>query len=167
MHAITPLVALAALALTAAAACNDNNNGTNPPQAETFTTTLSGANERPNPVTTTATGTATVTLSSDQNTLSWSVAYTGLSGNPVAAHIHGPFDPANPGGGTAPVIVTFGSLPAAEEGTITGSLPRSSTPIGNNVGFDSLVTLLRGGHAYVNIHTPDHPGGEIRGQLAP
>ena len=31
--------------------------------------------------------------------------------------------------------------------------------------MDSLLVLLRNGHAYVNVHTPAHPAGEIRGQL--
>jgi hypothetical protein len=28
-----------------------------------------------------------------------------------------------------------------------------------------LVKLIKDGGAYVNVHTPAHPGGEIRGQI--
>jgi hypothetical protein len=31
--------------------------------------------------------------------------------------------------------------------------------------MDSLVTLMRTGNAYVNVHTSANKGGEIRGQL--
>ena len=33
------------------------------------------------------------------------------------------------------------------------------------VALDSLLVLMRNGHAYVNVHTVAHPGGEIRGQV--
>src|SRR6266566_3943059 len=31
--------------------------------------------------------------------------------------------------------------------------------------LDSLLVLMRNGHAYVNVHTVAHPAGEIRGQV--
>jgi hypothetical protein len=31
--------------------------------------------------------------------------------------------------------------------------------------FDSLMTRLNNGTAYVNVHTRRNPGGEIRGQI--
>lgn len=30
---------------------------------------------------------------------------------------------------------------------------------------DSLLVLMRNGHAYVNVHTVAQPAGEIRGQV--
>jgi hypothetical protein len=34
-----------------------------------------------------------------------------------------------------------------------------------NVSGDSLLVLLNNGNAYVNIHTQNRTGGEIRGQI--
>ena len=33
--------------------------------------------------------------------------------------------------------------------------------------FDSLISLMRTGDVYVNVHTRTNPGGEVRGQLGP
>jgi hypothetical protein len=33
--------------------------------------------------------------------------------------------------------------------------------------FDSLISLMRTGEVYVNVHTRTNPGGEVRGQLGP
>ena len=36
-----------------------------------------------------------------------------------------------------------------------------------NVSLDSLRVLFNNGHAYANVHTAAHPGGEIRDQVHP
>jgi hypothetical protein len=33
--------------------------------------------------------------------------------------------------------------------------------------FDSLISLMRSGNVYVNVHTKANPSGEVRGQLSP
>ncbi|MGZ8458476.1 MAG: CHRD domain-containing protein [Gemmatirosa sp.] len=157
------LLTCAALALTIAA-CDDDDD----PAATAdpvFVATLTGANERPNPVTTTAAGTATVTVSS--GTASYVVTYAGINGAPTGAHIHAPGSAAQAVG----VVVDFPrTTAAAGTGTLTGTFtaadiraPTGQTPM----SMDSLVTLMRAGNAYVNVHTSVNPGGEIRGQLNP
>lgn len=157
------LLACATLALTIAA-CDDDDD----PVAASdpvFVATLSGANERPNPVATAATGTATVTVSG--GTASYVVTYNGIGGTPTGAHIHGPGNATQAVG----VVVDFPRTTAtASTGTLTGSFtaadiraPTGQTPM----SMDSLVTLMRTGNAYVNVHTAANPGGEIRGQLNP
>src|SRR4029077_17578032 len=54
-------------------------------------TVMNGANERPNPVTTDAFGSARLALLG--RALSFQIDYTGLSGNAIAAHFHGPAGP--------------------------------------------------------------------------
>jgi Cu/Zn superoxide dismutase len=132
-----------------------------PAQADpiTFVANLSGANERPNPVSTNATGTATLTFDTNNPTvITLTLTYSGLSGNPTGAHIHGLSGPdANSG-----VRVDFTSnLPAATSGTFTTTITLNAT----QAGFVNLANL-NAGQLYFNLHTAGNPGGEIRGQFA-
>jgi hypothetical protein len=38
-------------------------------------------------------------------------------------------------------------------------------PLAGQTSLANLVQALRSGGAYANVHTPVHPGGEIRGQI--
>src|SRR5262249_25487530 len=59
-----------------------------PITATSFKATMNGASEVPTPITTSASGFGNFVL--DGTTLTYSIAFTGLSGNATAAHIHGP-----------------------------------------------------------------------------
>lgn len=164
------LFALSVMALALVAACEDDETGT-APTAQSFTATLSGANERPNPVTTPGTGSATFTLSADGNSLTWNVTMTGTN-NVTQSHIHV--------GGVqiaGPVILGLFAGPTTNNPPITGSVTRAAfaSPLG--ISFDALISLMRSGDTYVNVHTDngvapsntgpgDFPGGEIRGQIS-
>ena len=130
-----------------------------------FTASLNGANERPNAVTTTATGFSAVTVTG--GTGSYVVTFTGLSGAPVGAHIHGPGS-ANAAVG---VLVNFPTAGATgTTGVLTGTFTAADIRGASGqppISMDSLVTLMRTGNAYVNVHTQANGGGEIRGQLGP
>lgn len=111
-----------------------------------------GAQEAPNRVTTTATGTLSGTYNKDNNTLTYTVNWTGLTGgNPTAAHFHGAADP----GVAAPVLITFTNFPATASGTYSNSA----------VLNDAQETDLMNGLWYYNIHNSTYPAGEIRGQV--
>ena len=127
--------------------------------AETFTASLDGANAVP-PVTGAGTGSATVTISDDGQSVSWDVSYSGLTGDPAAGHIH--FAAANANG---PVMIPFATVTAT--GT-TGTFNAADYAGGEGLPADwaGVLAAIRGGNAYVNIHTAANPGGEIRGQLA-
>ena len=111
-----------------------------------FKADLSGASEEP-PVATAAKGTATAALDTASKTLDWTVTYTGLT--PTAGHIHGPAAP----GANAGVLVPLGNPPFADP--IKGSATLT----------DAQISDLEAGRAYINLHTADNKGGEIRGQL--
>ena len=112
---------------------------------DTMSATLSAAAQVP-PNASRGTGTGTVRL--DGSSLSWNVAYQGLSGPVTGAHFHGPA----PEGANAPVVVPFaGSLASPITGTAT------LTP--------AQIADLKAGRWYINLHTAANPGGEIRGQV--
>ena len=132
-------------------ACSDNSTTGIPAGLEVFTADLNGANERLTPVTTTAKGHAIITALGNQ--LSWKVDITSAIDSVTIGHIHrGVADSA---GG---VIQNLSPTP-------TGIGFTGTVALGSAVVVDSVLTLMRAGKAYVNIHTKAHPGGEIRGQL--
>jgi hypothetical protein len=164
----TLMHATAALGIGFIVACGSSKSTA--PTNITYVATLTGANERPTPITTNGTGTFTGTLNPTANTFSWTLTFSGLSANDIAAHIHGPAD-ANTATG---VIVNFaaptggtGSLTVnATSGTATGSISLAGAVNGSGtISGDSLRTLLDAGLTYVNVHTTANTGGEIRGQL--
>jgi len=73
------------------------------------------------------------------------VTSTGLSGDAVAAHFHGP---AAAGKNADPVV------------DITAAIAKGSAEIS-----DKQLADLQAGKWYVNIHTEKFPNGEIRGQV--
>jgi hypothetical protein len=152
--------------LTLGAACSDGGDEAPPPagpQPLVFTATLSAANERPNPATSSATGTARVVVTGSSAT--YTVTVNGLTGAPRLSHIHAPADAST----NASVMVNFDpSAVTTGSGTFSGSFSAADiVGQGGNppIAFDSLVTLLRNGRAYVNVHTAQFGAGEIRGQL--
>ena len=126
------------------------------PAVPTYKATLNGANEKPTAVTTAGVGTASATL--DGATLTLKIDYSGLSGTPTLAHIHGPADET----ATAGVICNFtdkiaaGAGATAGTGTINATCPISAT---------FTVADLDASKMYFNLHTTANGGGEVRGQL--
>ena len=57
-------------------------------------------------------------------------------------------------------------MPASTAGTITAA-DVLTVPAQGITGGDlsELLRILKSGNAYVNVHTTNHPGGEIRGQV--
>ncbi len=98
-------------------------------------------------------GMAEFTLNEETKEISWKVTFEGLTGDAIAAHIHGPADK----GANAGVVVGLGpqgqALPSPFEGKATLT--------------DEQIADLKAGKHYVNIHTLANKAGEIRGQIAP
>jgi CHRD domain len=117
---------------------------------------LAGFQEVP-PVATSAKGNGWVLVSTDGATLTYYVAYSGLSGAAAAAHIHiGAVGVA--GGVILPLAVSASPM----VGTLTAA---NFTPSGAITTFAQAVAAIQAGNTYFNIHTAAHPGGEIRGQI--
>lgn len=162
-------IAVAAL-LPMVTACGDDGPA-DPATATSFTAALSGANEVP-AVTTTATGSATLSVTGAA--ITYTVNVTNLT-NAVVAHIH-----VAPAGENGPVRLNLCGTGAPEPACTSGTGVLATGTNGVTVGappitFDSLLSALRTGGAYVNVHTNAagctpgqagcNPGGEIRGQV--
>lgn len=86
------------------------------------------------------------------------LAYT-ISVNDIdsvtAAHIH-----AGASGATGPILVRLFSGPPTTTG-FAGVLVQDSVTVA-----DSVVSAMRSGGAYVNVHTAENPRGALRGPIA-
>jgi hypothetical protein len=118
-----------------------------PAFAEKMKATLDGKSEVP-PTTSAGKGTADVDYDAATKKMSWKLTYSGLSGNPTAAHFHGPAEPGK-NAGVAVAIPAAALSPAEGSATLT----------------DAQAADLMAGKFYINIHTAANPGGEIRGQV--
>ena len=117
-------------------------------QVVPFKGTLSGASEVP-PVQSQGSGAAAVNANPATKGVSWSVTYSGLSGPPAAAHIH------------------CGAAAGANAGVAVDLGKNLASPIqGSGTMTDAQMADLQAGKCYVNIHTGNNKGGELRGQLA-
>ncbi len=120
-----------------------------------FRADLTGAQEVP-PVTTTAGGLATAVL--DGSTLIFRGQFSGLESDynvSVGSHIHNGAVGAN-----GPIVLTLD--PALDRDLRGGQWygPENRFPLDAD-----QIEALRSGQYYVNVHSLDNSGGEIRGQL--
>lgn len=117
---------------------------------QVFVANLTSAQEVPTNATT-GKGVCTVTLNAAETQININLTYSGLSSAANAGHIHGP----------APVGVN-----AAPQITFTGVTGTSNTIMMTGQAITpTQVQQIRSGQAYVNVHTVNNSGGEIRGQL--
>ena len=115
-----------------------------------FKVPLSGGQEVP-AVFPAGAGIAELTYDPSTRAVTWSVAYSDLSGPATMAHFHGPAQP----GKNAPVLVWLIKQGSPVESPINGQA--TLTP--------SQARQFEAGEWYINIHTQAHPEGEIRGQV--
>jgi CHRD domain len=115
------------------------------------------------PGSSTATGRFKLQVNEEQNALRFALSAQGLVGA-GAAHIHlgGP-------GTNGPVVAFLFSSPTPLD--VNGQVSKGTITAADLVGplkghpLAELISDLRSGDAYANIHTLAHPGGEIRGQI--
>ncbi|MDR8049142.1 CHRD domain-containing protein [Burkholderia cenocepacia] len=103
------------------------------------------------PTATKGSGAVAATYDTATHMLQWTVTYEHLTGPATAAHFHGP-------------------APVGQNAGVQVPIPKDelASPIkGSKALTDAQVTDLMGGKWYFNIHTKEHPFGEIRGQVMP
>jgi hypothetical protein len=147
---------LAALAITA---CSSD------PQ-EKYVAELRSTNEVPTN-SSAAVGRVVLLVSRDSSYAEYSVEQSGLTGGIRGGHFH-----RAAAGVNGPIILSFffdsttgaainTPTPGTTDLELSGSIGRTIT----KAQLDTILTDLRAGNLYANIHTPNFPGGEIRGQL--
>ena len=140
---------------------------------------LNGQNEGPTN-TSTGTGSATVKYDDTLHTLQVGVTFSGLSGNTTSSHIHCCTTTANSGNaGVATQTPTFIDFPSGvKAGTYNHTFDLTMTSSWNSKFITAnggsvasaetaFAAGLATGEAYLNIHSTQYTGGEIRGFLAP
>ncbi len=160
-------VALVAVALLAGAAF-----AARPNQSWHFVAPLSGAAERPVPVDTLARGVAIFHLSADGESLSYKLIASNIE-NITMAHIHCCAGPEGTAGisvwlypdAPPPVLIPGRFDGILAEGTITSDDVVGGPPALAADPLAALIAEIQAGNAYVNVHTSQFGGGEIRGQL--
>ena len=96
-------------------------------------------------------GSANVSYDKSTRKLTYLITYNNLTGNPTMGHIHA----SAPRGKNAGVLIPFTNLPTSTSGTIIGTA---------DIAPEQEEDLLNG-LFYINLHTAQHQGGEIRGQI--
>jgi hypothetical protein len=131
-----------AIAVMALAACSGMMGG----GGKTVPVNLTGAQEVP-PVSTQGSGKGSFTIGGD-GAVSGSVTTTGVQG--MMAHIH-----QGARGQNGPVIIP-----------LTKSGDTYSAPAGAKL-TEAQMSAFKAGNLYVNVHSPQNKGGEVRDQLQP
>jgi hypothetical protein len=147
-------------------------------KADQISALLTGYEETPAAVSTTASGEFRATISDDGQSIEYSETYSGLQGTVTQSHIH-----VGQLSITGSVVIFLcqtsanpdptGLAPQCpQEGTVTGKITAANVIAGSqapqqlNAGdLGAIVTAIRAGATYANVHTNLSPGGEIRGQI--
>jgi hypothetical protein len=132
-----------------------------------------------------ATGTFHATISEDGSSITYELSYSDLVADALFSHIH--FAQKDVAGGIVVYLCSNvatnpnppfppGIQPQScplRAGTITGTLTNADVTTGaaaqgispGTGEFAKLIEAIRGGVAYVNVHSTTFPPGEIRGQI--
>jgi hypothetical protein len=145
----------------------------------TYTASLDGPSESP-PNTSPGTGSTIVDIDTVAHTMRVRVTFSGLVSPTSASHIHAATTvpltgiagvatqlPSFPG---FPLGVTAGTMDQTFDMTLTSSYnPSYITANGGTAASAeaALFAAMAQGRTYLNIHTGQFPGGEIRGFLVP
>ena len=130
-------------------------------QNEKYRAKLDGNNEVP-PVNTTSEG--VINFKTKSGTMTWKMNVTGIT-DATGAHIH-----QGKIGENGDIVVDLMKV-SKHSDTAKGMIMRGNVTDSSLTGpmagqtLADLQTAMTNGDTYVNVHTDDHPDGEIRGQL--
>ncbi len=136
--------------------------------------TLEGYQENPD-VSTSAIGSFEAIVAPDDQSLTYTVDYSGLEGTVTQSHIH--FGKLAVNGGISIWLCGTAALPGPAGTPVcpaSGSVTRTVTaaevvgPAAQGIDtlqFAEIIAAIRAGRAYANVHSSRFPGGEIRAQI--
>jgi CHRD domain len=136
---------------------------------------ISGYEETPLALSTTATGRFRAHVDDRNQKITYSLSYSGFEATVTQAHIH--FGAVAQSGGISVFLCTnlgngpagtqaCPAAPATVSGTITPADVLGPSAQGIAAGeFAELVSAIRAGTTYVNVHSTLYPAGEARAQL--
>ena len=117
----------------------------------TLSGNATGAKEIPSNMSAAA-ATLTGTYDAGNNSLNYTINWTGLSNVATAAHFHGPATATETADPLVDITIGTNGINGNASGTVTVT--------------DAFEVALLTGKVYYNIHTALYPGGEIRSQVA-
>ena len=166
--AVSLLVAVGLTALVAAALADRGHGGNG---GTRFSARLTGYEETPSE-STPGSGTFKAKIVNG-DTIHYKLHYEGFEageGNTLFSHIH--FGQPGVAGGVAAFLCGGGDKPACTDGsgTIEGDIDAADIVGPNGQGIapgemDEVLTAMRKGYTYANVHTTLNPAGLIRGQI--
>ena len=109
----------------------------------------------------TGSGSVRLTINPGQEEVCWDMQVSGLTSPITASHIH-----RGDAGTNGPVVVPFFQFATPSTATSFSGCA-SHNAIGITTSERDLLDAIIANPSgyYVNVHTTNHPGGEIRGQL--
>ncbi len=134
---------------------------------QNFRTHLKGENEV-EPVETNAQGQAIFKVSNDGTSIHYKLIVSNIE-NVQMAHIHDA--PAGENGGVVVWLYPSSPPPQLIDGRFQGVLAEGTITADDLTGslagetMEALLEEIKAGNTYVNVHTVQNPGGEIRGQI--
>lgn len=156
------LLALVVLAFSVVTVASDDD-------VTVLTASLRGVNEVP---AINSNGSATFRATIQENgSITFTETFQNLTSNAILSHIH--FGETHVAGGVMIWLCGGDSqpaCPASTSGTFTGTINAVNVtgPTAQGVSAGDLASALRAirqGAGYVNLHTVNFPGGEVRGQV--
>jgi hypothetical protein len=147
-------------------------------KADQLRALLTGYEETPSAVSTTGRGEFVAVISDDGETIRYRETFSRLQGTVTQSHIH--VGQLSIGGSVVIFLCQTASNPdptnlapqCPQEGTVTGVITAANVIAGSQApqqlaagDLAAVVTAIRAGATYANVHTNLSPGGEIRGQI--
>lgn len=137
---------------------------------------LSGYEETPSTLSSPGSAEFEARISRNEDSISWQLSYRGIPTPVLQAHIH--FGQRALSGGISIFLCTnLTNAPNANTaacpatgGTVGGVITAADVvgPAGQGIApgeLAEIIAAIRAGYAYVNIHSQQFPGGELRGQF--